>query len=378
MQGSELAARASGTFAVVEPVVQRGFARCRPGRTRQFAGRATLRLLAPQAIVLEKGQLTQSFEPEGFAYHTLTNGSENPLQPIAICGLLLPSGIDSITEFVYISLSERIMMFTHMNEAETAEAMQKATATLVARSAAGVGLSLIGGYRYRLLDSSPRVSSDIDYHCPGDLDAMRSRLVALFARELVPAVRRKFGYDGDARALDHPGMEAGDTRVVELAFYRPDGSGTRIVIPVEITRVVCMDGPVSRTTNGTVFLTTSDQDTIENKVVALLSRTFIQARDLVDVFLFSDRLGVDSPARVKEKLRRVSQSQASVCARLDDFRNSADYHAKNISAVMNEQLEPAARENIERGGGARNVLKRVADILEERLELRDMGEHEGA
>jgi hypothetical protein len=48
-----LQASVSGTLTVEVPVVQCSFLRGRPGRTRQFAGRATLRLFAPQATVLE-------------------------------------------------------------------------------------------------------------------------------------------------------------------------------------------------------------------------------------------------------------------------------------------------------------------------------------
>ena len=68
-----------------------------------------------------------------------------------------------------------------------AEQLQSMVARLVANSRAGHGLCLIGGFRYRLLDHSPRRSGDIDYHWAGDLDTKSRELVALFERRLCGA-----------------------------------------------------------------------------------------------------------------------------------------------------------------------------------------------
>jgi len=47
---------------------------------------------------------------------------------------------------------------------DVADRIQRIIARLIAENPAGRGLCLIGGYRFRLLDHSPRRSVDIDYH----------------------------------------------------------------------------------------------------------------------------------------------------------------------------------------------------------------------
>ncbi|HVV02174.1 MAG TPA: hypothetical protein VHH88_12475 [Verrucomicrobiae bacterium] len=56
-------------------------------------------------------------------------------------------------------------------ELDQADRLQRLVAHAIARSPAGVNLLLIGGFRFRLLDNSHRLSVDIDYHWGGDLDA---------------------------------------------------------------------------------------------------------------------------------------------------------------------------------------------------------------
>ena len=75
----------------------------------------------------------------------------------------------------------------------TLATIQQAIARLVATSPAGHNLLLAGGFRYRFLDRSVRMSGDIDYHWSGDLEEKQRELVALFRKRLIPSVRRRFG-----------------------------------------------------------------------------------------------------------------------------------------------------------------------------------------
>ncbi len=47
---------------------------------------------------------------------------------------------------------------------DTIEQIQRIIAGMVASNPSGRNLLLIGGFRYRFLDHSVRVSDDIDYH----------------------------------------------------------------------------------------------------------------------------------------------------------------------------------------------------------------------
>ena len=55
-----------------------------------------------------------------------------------------------------------------------------------------------------------------------------------------------------------------------------------------------------KTIAGTVFLTVSDADMIESKILACLNRPFFQVRDILDIFLFQDTLSHDTPVRLSK------------------------------------------------------------------------------
>lgn len=67
---------------------------------------------------------------------------------------------------------------------------------------------LIGGFRYRLLDHSPRFSVDIDYHWGGDLEAKQRELLGLCRRVILGQVRRELGYEGSASARTGPDADS--------------------------------------------------------------------------------------------------------------------------------------------------------------------------
>ena len=150
------------------------------------------------------------------------------------------------------------------------ERVQRLAATILATHPVGHQLCLIGGFRYRLLNASARASSDIDYHWEGDLQRKQVEIVDVLRSKLLPEVKRQFGYDGDVRPGAGP-EESPAVRIVATAFYRVAEPGSRIEIPIEITSVVRLDAPVVRTIAGTVFLTVSDADMIESKILALLN-----------------------------------------------------------------------------------------------------------
>ena len=66
------------------------------------------------------------------------------------------------------------------------ELLQRLIARTVAVNPPGRNLILIGGFRYRFLDGSARVSRDIEYHWDGNLADKQSELVKLFKRALLP------------------------------------------------------------------------------------------------------------------------------------------------------------------------------------------------
>jgi hypothetical protein len=253
-----------------------------------------------------------------------------------------------------------------MNDAvapDVSEQIQRMVASLVATQPAGVGLRLVGGFRYRLLDHGARRSVDIDYHWHGDLTAKRDELIALFERRLLPEVRRQLGMDGRAAPARGAGDESAAVATVDLAFWKLGSSLGRIEIPVDILRIECADPPAVRTADGIVYRTASDADMWESKVIAIVARTHVEHRDLVDLHLFANHIAPDAGSRIHHKLSRLEVGASSIRRRLDDLRRSADHHAKTLDAVIGAQIDPPSAATLVDAGGGRAVLASVCMIL---------------
>jgi hypothetical protein len=234
-------------------------------------------------------------------------------------------------------------------------------ATLIARNKPGVNLRLIGGLRYRLLNKSQRLSTDIDYHCENPLEETQKELLEFCRRIVVREVKRLLGYDGHASSRTGPDAESPSGKFVDLRFWKP---GVSLEVPVEITNMPRFDPPTVRTVEGTVYATTSDADVIEGKVLAVFNRPFLQHRDLVDIFLFESQLIPDSAARLKQKIESLQVRPESIRGRLKDLEEHADYHAKSIQRVIDQQVEPEAAAQINAGGGGRMVLNLALSVLQ--------------
>lgn len=249
---------------------------------------------------------------------------------------------------------------TVKTELKEADRLQRLVANSIARSPAGVNLLLIGGFRFRLLDNSQRFSVDIDYHWGGDLEAKQRELLSLCRRVILRQARRELGYEGSASARTGPDADSPNAKFIDLRFWKGD---VHIEIPLELTRIVCLDPPTIRTAAGTVHATPSDVDLIESKVIAVLNRLFLQHRDLVDVFLYADKLQADSPARIKQKLLQIQLPAETVMRRLKDLQDNQPYHATAIQKVIDEQVETTVAQQMNAGGGGKTVLESALNVL---------------
>jgi hypothetical protein len=243
------------------------------------------------------------------------------------------------------------------------ELLQQLVAHTVAVNPPGRNLALIGGFRYRFLDNSVRVSSDVDYHWDGDLAGKQAELVKLFNRTLLPEARRALDYYGRAQAAIGPDADSPVVRTIDLAFWKQDVSGSRIEIPVEVTRIAKLDPTVQTPKEGTIYPTASAEDMVESKIIALLNRTYVKHRDFVDVFLFQSQLPKDSRQRLDQKFHELGVSDARMQKRISYFVDQPKYHAQAIQAVIDEQLDPSAADNINDGGGGQMILETVMVLL---------------
>ena len=236
------------------------------------------------------------------------------------------------------------------------ERIQTLVATIVATHPAGHQLCLIGGFRYRLLNASARASADIDYHWEGDLQRKQAEIVDVLRSRLLPEVKRQLGYDGDIRPAAGPGADSPAVRIVEMAFYRVAEPGSRIEIPIEITRVARLDPPMVRTIAGTVFLTVSDADMIESKILAFLNARFCRVRDVLDVFLFQDALRPDASVRLSQKLKKLALPLAEAIETLDTVWNESGRPRAGARATARRAGCPRGDRQPPRGGRRRNDL----------------------
>ena len=246
---------------------------------------------------------------------------------------------------------------------EVTEAIQRMAVRLLATTPPGVNLRLIGGFRYRFLDRGPRVSRDIDYHWSGDLAAKRSELIAAFKRRLLPEVRRQLGYSGSVSPHAGPEGDSPLVSVVQLTFWRDGEASSRIELPVEITRICCADDLVVKTMDGVAYPTVSDQDMIESKIIAVFNRSFLQHRDLLDIFMFANHLTAWSPERIDRKLTELGIDRSRIQKRLNDLAAGRSYHGRTIDELIDTQVEPDTAANLALGGGGEMVFDRVLEIL---------------
>jgi hypothetical protein len=247
------------------------------------------------------------------------------------------------------------------------ERIQLIAARILATHPAGQGLCLVGGFRYRLLNESARVSSDIDYHWEGDLPRKQMEIVDVFRTKLLPEVKRQLAYDGDVRPAAGPEVESPAVRTVELAFYRVAEPGSRIEIPVDILDVARLDRPTVRTVQGTVFLTVSDGDMIESKILACLARSVLQVRDVLDLFLFQGDLRPDTPRRLSQKLSKLAMPPVEAIERLGRLAKNRTVHVRGMERLLDEQVNPAVAANLRIAGGGAMIWDSVMGLLSEIL-----------
>jgi hypothetical protein len=156
-------------------------------------------------------------------------------------------------------------------------------------------------------------------------------------------------------------------RTVELAFYRLAEPGSRVEIPVAILGICRLDAPIVRTVEGTVFLTLSDADMIESKVLACLVRSLFQIRDALDLFLFQDALRSDAPRRIAQKLSKLSLPTLDAMEKLDRLAKNRTVHIRGLERLLDEQVNAPVAANLREGGGGAmvwdSVMSRLRDLL---------------
>jgi co-chaperonin GroES (HSP10) len=143
---------------------------------------------------------------------------------------------------------------------------------------------------------------------------------------------------------------------------------SRIEIPVEVTRIVHADKMEVRTVDGVVYPTFSEADLAEGKIVAVFNRRHMEHRDLVDIFLFGNRLLPSSSKRLSKKFKTLRITSAILQERLDDLDRHRGYHTKAVRAIVDTQLDPEAAKNINAAGGAAMVLKQAVATIRNRVE----------
>ncbi len=247
--------------------------------------------------------------------------------------------------------------------------IQRVIAKILATNPAGRGLCLIGGFRLRLLNNSPRISLDIDYHFDGAPETKLPVIHSLFERRLLPEVKRNFGYSGSVAIHTKPDDETSLTKVIDIAFFKIDVPYSRIEIPVDITNIKCMDKPKAVTAGGNIYLTVTDQDMIESKVISFFNRVYIEARDIVDIFLFEENFNSDSSRRLAVKLKELSLSLSDISLKMSKLLADREYHIRNIENMINNYLEIESAERITAGGGSAEIFDRVFWILKQKLLL---------
>ena len=254
-----------------------------------------------------------------------------------------------------------------MDDTNIIEEIQRMVAKMIATNPVGLNLVLIGGFRFRLLHDSPRMSVDIDYHWGESLSEKQKEIVSLLEKKIVPELRQRFGYGAHAYPIEGPEAESAMVSMVDLAFYRLDTPGSKRIIRIDITHIDCIDRPTTRTKDGVIYLTATDQDMIKSKIISLLCRIHTQERDFLDNFLFESQISKDSPERIFQKLEKNHLDLTKAHSKLNQLLNDKQYHVKNLSELIESQLDVDVANQLNQAGGAVIVFDRVIKIVQEIL-----------
>ena len=242
----------------------------------------------------------------------------------------------------------------HLNETITRLVLVE-----IARSAAGHQLCLIGGMRYRLINGSPRVSNDLDFSCGDEPHIRQAEIVTLCREVILPLVRTRYGLSGSADAAAGPDANSPVCSTVDLAFWTDAPPYFRIDLPIDITTFPCLDTPEPHVIDGSICLAASDRDMIENKLLALFSRSVTAARDFVDLFLFGSGLHPVDPGRLLRKMATIGLSCGDAHAKLSGFLHARVEHCQKIERVCREQLEESTYRSLSKAGGVGTLFDSV-------------------
>ncbi|MEA1926933.1 MAG: hypothetical protein U9N73_01910, partial [Candidatus Auribacterota bacterium] len=90
---------------------------------------------------------------------------------------------------------------------------------------------------------------------------------------------------------------------------------------------------------------------------------FIQARDMLDIFLFQSSFLSESPRRIYRKLEHLSIKPDFAKQRLEKIEENRIVYVNALKKIIKEQVESSAAENLHSAGGAPLVFDQVLNIL---------------
>jgi hypothetical protein len=140
---------------------------------------------------------------------------------------------------------------------------------------------------------------------------------------------------------------------------------SRIEIPIDLVSIACLDRPEARTKSGTVYLTASDADMAESKILSLLLRLHIAQRDLLDLYLFKSALPPDSASRVRRKMNDLRIAPGEIDRLLESMGKNRSAHLKALRMILDTLVGEGGRKAIETAGGENSVFDAVLSVLRE-------------
>ena len=122
-----------------------------------------------------------------------------------------------------------------------------------------------------------------------------------------------------------------------MAFYLVAEPGSRIEISIEITNVARLDARWFALSQAPLFLTVSDADMIESKILAFLNAPFCRVRDVLDIFLFQDALQSDASSPLSQKLK-ISLCRLWVRSPARSVETNRAIQLREMKQLLGEQV----------------------------------------
>lgn len=214
------------------------------------------------------------------------------------------------------------------------------------------GTVLVGGGRFRHINNSLRFSVDLDFF--QDKGFNEKNIQGFISGKFIKLLEQRFGVS--ARIIETPPWQkTHNIETIRLLVYDKDNDFYQIEIDFDFIMRKPYSGYEKELFRNVVILTSTNEESLEEKLISVFEREPIKIRDLFDFWYYRDLVKKFDKDRIQKKLKERGVSKDSIEKRLKDFTLHRDYYIREIKNIIKSCGEK--RQEVE------NLLKLDMDTI---------------